>query len=132
MHRLTKRSGQLPPRLAFSTRRILCCTGFGHVQLRRLWLTWIVRPMKSALPLTFVAIICWTTLLSSGCQKKTAATNSNPQSQNELHEGTKPLQAADLVGYDGTKLRKSVHQIGEANEKHNQQIEKMVESGPDQ
>ena len=73
-----------------------------------------------------------TILLSSGCQKKTAATDPNSQAKSELQDSTKPLQAADLVGYDGTKLRKSVHQIMEANEKHNQEIEKMVESGPDQ
>ena len=88
--------------------------------------------MKTTLPLTFVAIIFSTILFSSGCQKKTAATNPNSESKSELHESTKPLQAADLVGYDGTKLRKSVDHIREANDKHNQEIEKMVESGPDQ
>jgi len=79
-----------------------------------------------------VAIIFSTILLSSGCQKKTAATNPNSQSKTELHENTKPLQTADFVGYDGTKLRKSVHRVQEANDKHNQEIEKMVETGPDQ
>jgi hypothetical protein len=54
------------------------------------------------------------------------------QFSGESDESTKPLQAADLVGYDGTKLRKRVHQIKEANEKHNQEIEKTVESRPDQ
>jgi len=88
--------------------------------------------MKTKLPLTFVGILFATILLSSGCQKKTAATNPNSQDRTELHESTKPLQAADLVGYDGTKLRKSVDHIREANDKHNQEIEKMVESGPDQ
>jgi hypothetical protein len=88
--------------------------------------------MKTMLPLRLVAITVSTILLSSGCQKKTAATNPNSQSKTELHENTKPLQAADLVGYDGTKLRKSVHRITEANDKHNQEIEKMVETGPDQ
>ena len=88
--------------------------------------------MKTTLRLTFVAIIFSASWLSSGCQKKTAATNANSQSKSEFDESTKPLQAADLVGYDGTKLRKSVHQIREANEKHNQEVEKMVESGPDQ
>jgi len=78
------------------------------------------------------AIIFSTVLLSSGCQKKTAATNLNSQNKTQLHEDTKPLQAADLVGYDGTKLRKSVHRVKEANDKHNQEIEKMVETGPDQ
>jgi hypothetical protein len=88
--------------------------------------------MKTTLPLRFGAIIFSAILLSSGCQKKPAATNPNSQSKTELHESTKPLQAADLVGYDGTKLRKSVNRIGEANDKHNKEIEKMVETGPDQ
>ena len=85
--------------------------------------------MKTMLPLTFIAIIFSTILLSSGCQKKTAATNPNSQSKTELHENTKPLQAADLLGYDGTKLRKSVDKITEASDKHNQEIENMVEPG---
>ncbi len=87
--------------------------------------------MKTMLPLRFIAIIFSTIWLSSGCQKKTAATNPNSQSKAELHEDTKPLQAADLVGYDGTKLRKSVDHIKEANDKRNQEIEKMAESGQD-
>ena len=84
------------------------------------------------LSLGFIAIIFSMILLSSGCQKKTAATNPNSQSETELHENTKPLQAADLVGYDGTKLRKSVDKITEANDKHNQEIENMVETGQGQ
>ena len=88
--------------------------------------------MKTMLPLRFIAIIFSTILFSSGCQKKTAATNPNSQSKTELHENTKPLQAADLVGYDGTKLRKSVHRITEANDKHNQEIKNMVETGEGQ
>ena len=92
----------------------------------------LVRPMKTMLPLRFVAIIFSTILLSAGCQKKTAATNSNSQSKTEVHENTKPLQAADLVGYDGAKLRKSVDKIKEANDKHNQEMENMAETGQDQ
>jgi hypothetical protein len=87
--------------------------------------------MKTMLPLRFVAIIFLTILLSSGCQKKSAATNPNSQSNTELHENTKPLQAADLVGYDGTKLRKSVGGIKEINEKHNRELEKMAETEQD-
>ena len=92
----------------------------------------LVGPMKAMLPLRFVVIIFSTIALSSGCQKKTAATNPKSQSEAELRDNTKPLQAADLVGYDGTKLRKSVDHIREANDKHNQEAEKMVETGPDQ
>ena len=92
----------------------------------------LVGPMKAMRPLRFVAIIFSTLLLSSGCQKKTAATNPNSQSKTQLHENTKPLQAADIVGYDGTTLRKSVDHIREANDKHNQEIEKTTETDPDQ
>ena len=88
--------------------------------------------MKAMLPLRFVAIIFSTLVLSSGCQKKTAATNPNSQSETELDENTKPLQAADLVGYDGTRLRKSVDHIREANDEHNQEIDKTTETDPDQ
>jgi hypothetical protein len=92
----------------------------------------LVGPMKAMLPLTFIVIIFSTIVLSSGCQKKTAATNPKSQSETELRDNTKPLQAADLIGYDGTKLRKSVDCIKDANDKHNQEAEKMVETGPDQ
>jgi hypothetical protein len=88
--------------------------------------------MKAMLPLTFIVIIFSTIVLSSGCQKKTAATNPKSQSETELRDNTKPLQAADLIGYDGTKLRKSVDRIREASDKHHQEAEKMVETGPDQ
>jgi hypothetical protein len=88
--------------------------------------------MKTMLPLGFIAIIFSMILLSSGCQKETAATNPNSQSKTELHENTKSLQAADIVGYDGTKLRKSVDKITEANDKHNREIENMVETGQGQ
>ena len=83
-------------------------------------------------PLRVGALIFAAILLSSGCEKKTAATNPNFESKTELHEKTKPLQAADLVGYDGTKLRETVNRIGDANDKHNKETENMVETGPDQ
>ena len=85
--------------------------------------------MKITFRLAFVAMIFATMLLSSGCQKKTGATDPTFQS---TPGSTKPLEAADLVGYDGTRLRKSVDHIKEANEKHNQDVEKMAGKGPDQ
>jgi len=88
--------------------------------------------MKNTLRSAFVAIICSTILFLVGCQKKTGFTNPSSESKPELRESTKPLLAADLVGYDGTNLRKSVDHIIEANEKHSQQVQKMAESGPDQ
>jgi len=85
--------------------------------------------MKNALRLTFMAMIFSTMLLSSGCEKETADTDPTAQS---TPGSTKPLEAADLVGYDGKKLRKSVDRIREGSEKHDQELEKMAGSGPDQ
>ena len=85
--------------------------------------------MKNAPYTTFSAMIFSTMLLSSGCEKKTAVTDQTSQS---TLGSTKILDAADLVGYDGKRLRKSVDRIKEANEKHNQELEKMAETRPDQ
>jgi hypothetical protein len=85
--------------------------------------------MKTALCSMFIGMIFATMLLSAGCEKKTGATNPSSES---TPGSTKPLEAADLVGYDGKRLRKSVDHIKDANEKHNQEIEKMAGSGPDQ
>ena len=85
--------------------------------------------MKTTLRSMFVALILSTMLLSSGCEEKTAATDPTAQS---TPGSTKPLEAADLAGYDGKMLRKSVDRIKEANEKHNQELEKTAGSGPDQ
>jgi hypothetical protein len=85
--------------------------------------------MKTMLRSTFVIMTLATMLLSLGCEKRTGV--SDTASQN-TPGSTKPLEAADLVGYDGKRLRKSVDRIKEANEKHNQDLEKMAGSGPDQ
>ena len=83
--------------------------------------------MKVLLPLGGVAITFAVILLSSGCQKQTVARNPDSQDNTQLHEKTKPLQAADLVGYDGTKLRKSVDKIKQDNDKHNKELENATE-----
>jgi hypothetical protein len=85
--------------------------------------------MKTTLRSTLVAIILSMMLLSSGCEKKTAGADTAAES---TPGSTKPLEAADLVGYDGKRLRKSVDRIREANEKHNHDLEKMAGTGPDQ
>ena len=70
-----------------------------------------------------------TMLLLCGCERE----NDGPESASQSTPGsTKILEAADLVGYDGKKLRRSVDGIKAANEKHNQELEKTVGSGPDQ
>jgi hypothetical protein len=83
--------------------------------------------MKIVLPLSVAVISFAAILFSSGCQKKTVATNPDPKPNNALQEKTKPLQAADLVGYDGTQLRKSVDKIIQGNDKHNKELENATE-----
>ena len=85
--------------------------------------------MKTRLCVAFVGMTFATLLLSLGCEKNTTAIDPGSQS---TPGSTKPLEAADLVGYDGKRLRKSVDHIKEANEKRGQQIEQMTGSGPDQ
>lgn len=85
--------------------------------------------MKTVLRSSFVAMIFVAMLLSSGCEKKTGATDPAAQS---TPGSTKPLEAADLVGYDGKRLRKSVEHIKAANEKHNQEVERTAGSEPEQ
>ena len=81
--------------------------------------------MKVLFLVRFVAIALATILLSSGCEKKIVGSNLDSQSKNELYENTKPLQAADLVGYDGTTLRKSVDKITGDNNKHSKELENL-------
>ena len=83
--------------------------------------------MKVLFPVGCVTIAFATILLSSGCQKKTVATNPDPKPNNASQEKTKPLQAADLVGYDGTQLRKSVDKIIQGKDKHNKELENATE-----
>ena len=65
--------------------------------------------------------------LSSGCEKKT----TDPTAESTLGS-TKLLQAADLVGYDGTKLGRNVDHIKAANDRHNQELEKIAGTAPEQ
>jgi hypothetical protein len=83
--------------------------------------------MKAMIPLRCLAILSAAILLSSGCQKETVDRNPDSQRNNELHENIKPLQAADLVGYDGAKLRKSVDKIEQDNDKYNKELENATE-----
>lgn len=88
--------------------------------------------MDDVIRLTLAWVIFSMTFFSTGCQKKTAATNPSSENKSELHESTKPLQAVDLVGYNGTILRKTADRIKESNDKRNHEIEETLKSGPDQ
>jgi hypothetical protein len=84
--------------------------------------------MRTSLPAIFIVVVVAATLLSSGCEKNAVP---NPTAQS-TPGSTKILEAADLVGYDGKRLRGSVDRIKEARKKQNQELEKIAGNGPDQ
>ena len=78
-------------------------------------------------PIRVVAATFLAIMLSSGCEQKKAAANPDSQTATEFRENTKPLQAADLVGYDGTKLKKSVEKIQQDSDRHGNELEDAAE-----
>ena len=76
--------------------------------------------MRIVLPFVFSA------LLLSGCDRKPVVERRLGKKE-KPHQDTSVLQAADLTGYDGTKLRKSAGALIKANEKHNQAIKKALD-----
>ena len=63
-------------------------------------------------------------LLFLGCKEKPKAIE--PKGKDEARQSTKTLEAADLVGYDGTHLRKTTERVLDANDKHNRDIQKTL------
>jgi len=60
-----------------------------------------------------------------GCKEKPKAID--PKGKDEARQSTKTLEAADLVGYDGKRLRKTTDRVLDANDKHNQDIQKTLD-----
>jgi PBP1b-binding outer membrane lipoprotein LpoB len=58
-----------------------------------------------------------------GCKEKPKAID--PKGKDEA--SAKTLEAADLVGYDGKHLRKTTDRVLDANDKHNQDIQKTLD-----
>jgi hypothetical protein len=59
------------------------------------------------------------------CKEKPKAVES--KDKDEGRQNTKVLEAADLVGYDGKRLRKTTDRILDANDKRNQDILKTID-----
>jgi hypothetical protein len=64
-------------------------------------------------------------LLFVGCKEKPKAVK--PKEKDEARQNTKTLEAADLVGYDGKRLRKTTDRVLDANDKRNQDIQKTLD-----
>ena len=60
-----------------------------------------------------------------GCKEKPKAVE--PKDKDEARQSTKTLEAADLVGYDGKRLRKTTDRVLDANDKRNQDIQKKLD-----
>jgi hypothetical protein len=60
-----------------------------------------------------------------GCNEKSKTVES--KNKDEGRQSTKVLEAADLVGYDGKRLRKTTDRVLDANDKHNQDIQKTMD-----
>ena len=60
-----------------------------------------------------------------GCKEKPKAIE--PKDKDEARQSTKTLEAADLVGYDGKRLRKTTDRVLDANDKRNQDIQKTLD-----
>lgn len=61
----------------------------------------------------------------AGCKEKPKFVE--PKDKDEVRQSTKTVEAADLVGYDGKRLRKTIDRVLDANDKRNQDIERTID-----
>jgi hypothetical protein len=72
-----------------------------------------------------IPTLVFTLFLFVGCNEKPTAIES--KNKDEGRQSTKALEAADLVGYDGKRLRKTTDRVLDANDKRNQDIQKTID-----
>ncbi len=73
------------------------------------------------------SLFLFAALLLAACDMQPVVEKRFGKKENPRRD-TSVLQAADFVGYDGTKLRKSAGALIDANGKHNNAIEKAIDS----
>jgi hypothetical protein len=71
-----------------------------------------------------IPTVVFTLSLFVGCNDKKAVEQKH---KDEGRQSTKVLEAADLVGYDGKRLRKTTDRVLDANDKRNQDIQKTID-----
>ncbi len=64
-------------------------------------------------------------LLLAACDTKPVLERKFGKEQ-KPHEETSVLQAADIAGHDGTRLRRKVEALKKANKKHNQAFDEAL------
>jgi len=72
-----------------------------------------------------IPTVVFTLFLFVGCNEKPKAVD--PNNKDEGRQSTKALEAADLVGYDGKRLRKTTDRVLDANDKRNRDIQKTID-----
>jgi hypothetical protein len=73
------------------------------------------------------SLFVFAALLPAACDMKPVVEKRFGKRVNPERD-TSVLQAADFVGYDGKKLRKSAGAVIDANGKHNKAIEKAIDT----
>ncbi len=76
---------------------------------------------------TGLLMICTTIALLAGCSPSQPSAPEKYQGR----EGTKKLEGASAVGYDGTAIRKSVDNTLNKSDEHNQNLDNAVKTGND-
>jgi hypothetical protein len=71
-----------------------------------------------------IPTVVFTLSLFIGCSDKKAVEQKH---KDEGRQSTKVLEAADLVGYDGKRLKKTTDHVLDANNKRNQDIQKTID-----
>lgn len=72
---------------------------------------------------TFLILICTIIPLLAGCN------SSQPAAEKyQGREGTKKLEGASAVGYDGTAIRKNVDNTLNRNDEHNQNLGNAIKT----
>jgi hypothetical protein len=71
-----------------------------------------------------IPTVVFTLSLFIGCNDKKAVEQKH---KDEGRQSTKVLEAADLVGYDGKRLKKTTDRVLDINNKRNQDMQKTID-----
>jgi hypothetical protein len=72
----------------------------------------------------FIPTVVFTLSLFVGCNDKKAVEQKH---KDEGRQSTKVLEAADLVGYDRKRLKKTTDRVIDINNKRNQNMQKTID-----
>ena len=90
-------------------------------------------PLVQMSKITFLIVALFVFAMTACDQGQSQARDdqSPPDSPASGRSDTKTLQAADLVGYNGKQLRKSVEKVLDANDQRNKQLQEDIQKTDD-